>query len=262
MKSTVLITGASSGIGYEFAKIFAKKHYNLVIVARSKGKLLQIKKEFEYKYKISVTVIVKDLSEKDAAYDVFDALQDKGIHVEILINNAGFGDFGKFVDCDWNKQYEMVQVNIIAMMQMTKCFMKPMIREGHGKILNLSSTAAFQPGPYMSNYYAGKAFVLSFTEAISMELKGTGVTIMALCPGPTRTGFESVATLGKSKLFRTLKVAKASEVAKFGYKRLWKGKTVAVHGIQNKALSLGIKVTPRKLIRTIMCHLQGEYHFK
>lgn len=262
MNKVVLITGASSGIGYEFVKIFAKEHYDMVLVSRSEDKLRKIKKSIEQHYKVSVTVIPKDLSKKDAAQDVFQEVKNKGIHVEILINNAGFGDFGNFVDSNWNKQYEMVQLNIVALMQMTKCFMKPMIKEGHGRILNVASTAAFVPGPFLSNYYASKAFVLSFTEAVSEELKGSEVTITALCPGPTETGFVERADLGKSKLFRTLKVAKASDVAKYGYKNLMKGKTVAVHGIQNKALALGTKITPRNLIRNAMYQVQGEYHPK
>ncbi|WP_099466868.1 SDR family NAD(P)-dependent oxidoreductase [Konateibacter massiliensis] len=256
---TALITGASGGLGYEFAHLLARKGYSLVLVARSEGKLYQLKKELQKKYakKLEITVIAKDLSEKDAALEIFEEVLEKGIEVNMLINNAGFGDFGRFAECDWEKQYEMVQVNIVAMMQMTKYFMKPMMERGQGHILNMASTAAFQPGPFFSSYFASKAFVLSFTEAIAKELEGSGVHAMALCPGPTRTGFEEKAEAESSKLFKTFKMATAKNVVEFGYRKLMKNRVVAVHGFRNTMLTIGIKVTPRFLVRDIMYKLQG-----
>lgn len=164
---TVLITGASSGLGLEFAKIFARKKCDLVLVARSEGKLYALKNRFEEEYGITVHVCSVDLSTTDAALDVYDYTLEKGLTIDVLVNNAGFGDAGPFANSDWQKQYEMIQVNLVALMQLTHCFLKPMIECGHGKILNLSSVAAFCAGPDMSVYYASKAFVRSFSEALA-----------------------------------------------------------------------------------------------
>lgn len=258
MQKTVLITGATGGIGYELAKIFANEKYNLVIVARNKEHLIHIKENLERKHKIRVFIIAKDLTEKDASDEIFNTVTHHNIDINILVNNAGFGDFGEFCNAEWQKQYEMIQVNIVAMIHMTKLFLKPMIEKGTGKILNTASIAAFQPGPLMSVYYASKAFVLSFSEALSKELINTGVTVTALCPGPTKTGFEEKASLSQSKLFKTLKVADSYAVAKFGYKELMKGTPVAVHGMLNKLLVIGSRIAPRSLVREIVYRLQSK----
>ncbi|WP_281666851.1 SDR family NAD(P)-dependent oxidoreductase [Parascardovia denticolens] len=168
---TALITGASGGLGLEFAKILAKKKYDLVLVARNEGKIYSLKNELESEHGISVYPYAADLSAVDAALNVFNYTLENGITIDVLINNAGFGDSDSFADSDWRKQYEMVQLNVVAMMQLTHCFLNPMIEQWHGKILNISSVAAFSAGPYMSIYYATKCFVRSFSEAIAEEVK-------------------------------------------------------------------------------------------
>lgn len=256
MKQTVLITGASSGLGLEFARIFAKKGYHLVLVARREKKLLYLKKKLEKAYGIHVEVVIKDLSQKDAAREIFQYTEEKQIEVDILINNAGFGDFGRYAGCKWEKQYEMIQVNITALAQLTHCYLNPMLDRGYGKILNTASVAAFEPGPLMSVYYASKAFVLSFTEALSVELKGSGVTVTALCPGPTKTGFEKNALLQDSGLFKNLKNAGAREVAWYGYHKLMENKVIAVHGRSNRMITAAVKMMPKKIVRESVYRIQ------
>ncbi|MGN1098433.1 MAG: SDR family NAD(P)-dependent oxidoreductase [Clostridia bacterium] len=256
MRKTALITGASGGLGAELARIFAREGYNLVLVARSGEKLEALKNEVEDGFKTRAEILVKDLAEKDGAKSVFEFTNQKGIDIDVLVNNAGFGDFGPYADSGWDKQYDMIQLNITALIQLTHCYLKPMIERGGGKILNLASIAAFQAGPLMSVYYASKAFVLSFTESLSVELKGTGVTVTALCPGPTRTGFEKAANLKNSRLFKNLKTASAKQVAEYGYKKLMKNKVIAVQGIANKALICASKFAPRRLARYVVYTIQ------
>ncbi len=195
-RKVALITGASGGLGLEFARLFSREKYDLVLVARTEGKLYRIKNELESEG-IAVHVCAVDLFVRDAALDVFDYTLEHHLQVDVLINNAGFGDSCAFADSEWNRQYQMVQLNIAAMMQLTHCFLPQMTERGSGQILNLSSVAAFSAGPGMSVYYASKAFVLSFSEAVAEEIRGTGVTVTAFCPGPTATGFASAAAMGK-----------------------------------------------------------------
>lgn len=256
MEQTVLITGASGGLGLEFAKIFAKKGYDLVLIARREKRLLDLKKKLEKAYGVRVEVLAKDLSQKDAAREIFQYTEEQKIAVDILINNAGFGDFGRYADCEWEKQYEMIQVNITALAQLTHCYLNPMLERGYGKILNTASIAAFEPGPLMSVYYATKAFVLSFTEALSVELKGSGVTVTALCPGPTKTGFEKNALLQDSGLFKNLKNAGAKEVAWYGYRKLMEDRVIAVHGNLNRMITAAVKIMPRKIVRESVYRIQ------
>lgn len=245
---TALITGASGGLGLEFAKILAGKQYDLILAARSEGKLNSLKEQLEKENGIRVFVCAVDLSVKDAAQTVFDYTQQQGLPVDVLINNAGFGDAGSFAESDWQKQYEMVQVNITALMQLTHCFLKPMIAQGHGKILNLSSVAAFCAGPDMSIYYASKAFVRSFSEAVAEEVKGTGVTVTAICPGPTATGFEQAASMKKGAvMFR--KAADAGSVAAAGIRAMEKGKALCYQGFFTKTMSIGARIMPRAVTR-------------
>lgn len=245
---TALITGASGGLGLEFAKILAKKKHDLVLVARNEGKLYSVKNDLEGKHGINVYVVATDLSKVDAALDVFNYTLEHDISINILINNAGFGDSGCFADSDWQKQYEMVQLNIIALMQLTHCFINQMIDRGHGQILNMSSVAAFCAGPYMSIYYATKEFVRSFSEAVAEEVKGTGVTVTAFCPGPTTTGFEQAASMDKgSTMFR--KASKAEDVAKAGIRAIRKGKALSYYGAYTKCMSFLCRLVPRSVTR-------------
>ena len=248
----VFITGASSGIGEGCARKFAKEGWNLILNARTVSKLEELKAELEKEYGRQVCVLPFDVRDRKQAAAALEALPEEWKSIDVLINNAGFGDFGTFADCDWKKQEEMIQVNCTALLQLTKCFLKPMIRRRSGKILNVASMAAFQPGPLMSVYYATKAFVLSFTEALSVELRGTGVTVTALCPGPTQTGFEEHASLGDSGLFRNLSVASAKDVAVYGLWKMKLGKTIAIPGCKNKLIVLASKWMPRKLVQTIV----------
>lgn len=250
MHKTALITGASGGLGLEFAKILAEKKYDLILVARNEGKLYALKNELETKYGIFVYVCASDLSVVDAPLDVFNYTLEHDLAIDILINNAGFGDAGGFADSDWRKQYEMIQVNIMALMQLTYLFLSGMIERREGRILNLSSVAAFCAGPDMSIYYASKAFVRSFSEAVAEEVKGTGVTVSALCPGPTATGFEKAASMKNgSKMFH--KAASAAEVAASGIRAMEKGKVLIYQGAFTKLMSIGTRIAPRSLTRKL-----------
>ncbi len=250
MKKTALITGASGGLGLEFARLCAKENYDLVLVARSEGKLYGIRHDLEEKYGICVHVCAADLSCADAALDVYDYVLEHEIQVDVLINNAGFGDEGSFADSDWQKQYDMIQVNITVLMQLTHCFLREMHRRGSGEILNLSSVAAFCAGPDMSVYYATKAFVRSYSEAIAEEVRGTGLTVTALCPGPTATGFEKAAAMKTgSAMFRH--AADATAVARDGMKAMHQGKVLCYQGAFTKLMSIGSRLAPRYLTRKI-----------
>ena len=245
---TALITGASSGIGYELAKIFAADHHDLILVARNLDKLNGLKSELEGKYGIKAMVIPADLSIPHIADEIYYDLSNKEIEVDFLVNNAGLGDYGFFVDADWKKQAQMLQLNVVALTHLTKLFLRGMIERRNGKIMNVASTAAFQPGPLMAVYYATKAYVLHFSEALANEVKGTGVTVTTLCPGPTESGFRSAATMGASRMFKIMLVPTAADVARFGYRAMMKGQTVAIHGVLNYLLSFSVRFTPRSLV--------------
>jgi short-subunit dehydrogenase len=256
MKNTALITGASNGIGLELARIHASKGGDLVIVARSKSKLDELKNELEKEFKIVVYTIGKDLSAINSAREVYDETNNQNIQIDILINNAGFGDFGLFAETDWNKESEMINLNISTLTLFTKLYLQDMVKRRSGKIMNLASTAAFQPGPMMAVYFATKAYVLSFSEALSNEVSSKGVSVTALCPGPTTSGFQTAASMDNSKLFNNKNLPTSKEVAKYGYYAMIKGKTVAIHGIMNNILASSIRFVPRtvvlKISRTIL----------
>ncbi|RDC64715.1 SDR family NAD(P)-dependent oxidoreductase [Adhaeribacter pallidiroseus] len=244
---TALITGASGGIGYELAKQFARHQHNLVLVARSEAKLNQLADEIRSAYNVQVLVLAQDLGQPQAVSKIQARLQAENITVEYLVNNAGFGDFGFFVETDWAKEEQMINLNIMALTHFTKVFTQQMVQRRSGRILNVASTAAFQAGPLMAVYFATKAYVLSFSEAIANELQGTGVTVTALCPGPTESGFLQAAALEESKLFKGKKLASSAEVAAYGYQALMAGKTVAIHGTRNWLLANTSRFIPRKL---------------
>ena len=247
MKKTALITGASGGLGLEFAKLCAADGYDLVIVARSEGKLFSIKNELEGRHPITVHVCAADLSKLDAALDVIDFTLEHDIQIDILINNAGFGSFGRFIDLEWQSQYEMAQVNMVAVMQLTHFFLKQMDLRGSGKIMNISSAASLGAGPNMSIYYASKAFVRSFSEAMAEEVRGSGVTITAFCPGPTATGFEKAAKASNTAMFKG--AADAAQTAKIGYQTMKKGKVLCFYNWYAKLMNIGSHIMPRAIAR-------------
>jgi short-subunit dehydrogenase len=233
MKDWVLITGASQGIGYEFTKLFAADGYPLVLVARDAARLKQIADELSARHGVKIKVLPRDLSLPDAAVGIFDELQREQIHVGILVNNAGFGFQGKFLELDMQKQSDLVQVNITALAHLTHLFVKPMLARREGRILNVASTAAFMPGPFMATYYASKAFVHSFSQALVEELAGSGVTVTAVCPGLTRSQFQARAGLKRTEGFPMME---ADQVARIGYRGLMRGKRLVVTGWMNRLL--------------------------
>jgi short-subunit dehydrogenase len=251
MKNTALITGASNGIGLELARIHASKGGDLVLVARSKSKLDELKNELEKEFQIVVYTIGKDLSAINSAREVYDETNKQNIQIDILINNAGFGDFGLFAETDWNKESEMINLNISTLTLFTKLYLQDMVKRRSGKIMNLASTAAFQPGPMMAVYFATKAYVLSFSEALSNEVSSKGVSVTALCPGPTTSGFQTAASMDNSKLFNNKNLPTSKEVAKYGYNAMIKGKTIAIHGIMNTILATSLRLVPRAVVLKI-----------
>lgn len=256
MKFNVLVTGASSGIGYEFAKICAEKGQDLILVARSEEKLLAMKQDFERAFGIKVIVLPYDLSKPNAPDEICSTLNRQQIPVDVLVNNAGFGDFGPFAGADWKKLSEMIQVNITALTHLTKLFLPGMVERKQGKILNIASTAAFGAGPLMAVYYATKGYVLQLSEALAKELQGSGVTVTVLCPGPTPTGFQDVAGSKQSKLFKGKRLPTAREVAQYGYSAMMKGQTVAVHGLVNSLLVQVTRFLPRKAVTGLVYEIQ------
>jgi len=261
VSKTALITGASGGIGLELARIHASKGDNLVLVARSRDKLDQIKTELEHDFKISIVTIIQDLSVKDSAARVYGEVSERNIQIDYLINNAGFGDFSLFAECDWGKQERMISLNITALTHLTRLFLPDMIRKGGGKILNLASTAAFQPGPTMSVYFATKAFVLSFSQAINNEVIDKGITVTALCPGSTESSFHAVA-LGDPNLVKERKMPSSREVAEYGYRAMMKGKPVAIYGFKNAFMANAVRFLPRGFIVKMARVIQEKKHFR
>lgn len=258
MKKTALITGASSGIGLELARIHASKGGNLVLVARSKDKLEKLKNELEQQYGSMVLVIPKDLSNPAAPQEVYDQLQKENVKVDYLFNNAGFGDYGFFHETSWEKEAQMIDLNVRTLTHFTKLFVKDMVHNKSGKIMNVASTASFQPGPLMSVYYATKHYVLAFSEGIANELKGTGVTVTALCPGPTASGFQDAAAMNESKLVKGVKMPTAREVAEYGYRSLAKGRVVAIHGFMNRIMAESSRFMPRSIVRNVVRKVQEK----
>ncbi len=252
MKLTALITGASSGIGLDLARLFAEDGHDVVLVARSEEKLRALASELSAKHGVAATVIVADLSKPDAARGVFVAAPP----VDILVNNAGLGITGKFAETSMATELDTIQVNIAALTQLTKLFLPHMLERKRGRILNVASTAAFQPGPLMAVYYATKAYVLSFSEAIAEELHGTGVTVSALCPGPTATGFQQAANMSSEALLKVMKPVSSTEVARAGYRGMMRGQRVIIPGWKNKIGVQSLRVSPRRVVTRVVRALQ------
>lgn len=257
-KAYALITGASGGIGKELAELFAKDGHNLILVARNEKKLIGVKKKLETRYGIRVVVIVLDLSKQNAAEKLHAYTTQKQYVVDHLVNNAGFGDWGEFLEADWERQNEMVQVNLFALMRLTYLYGRDMKKQRKGCILNVASVAAFCAGPYMSVYYASKAFVLSFSQAIHEEAKKYGVSVTALCPGPTKTGFETTAQLKNSKMFTLLPVESAKAVAKCGYKAMRKGQPLAYSGLVTKYGNVASCIVSKRIARKVAKQINGK----
>ena len=246
-RRTALVTGGSGGIGLELAKVLARSGFDITLVARKRDTLEAAAGQLEGQYDVKVHVFAADLRRSNAPESIFDFLVNESIPIEILVNNAGFGLGGEFAETDVTRELEMIQVNIVALTHLTKLFLPAMIKRKSGHILNLASTAAFQPGPLMAVYYATKAYVLSFSEALAEELRNSGVTVTALCPGPTRSDFASTARVGNSRLFTLFGVADAADVAEFGVQSMLQGKRVAIPGIKNKIVAQANRFSPRAL---------------
>jgi hypothetical protein len=234
MDKHALVTGATAGIGYEFAEILAADGYALALVARDQPRLAERARFLQNKFNVQVKVLARDLARADAAPDVFAQLQREGFPVSVLINNAAFGVFGRFAETDLDKELQMLHVNMDAVVQLTKLFVGPMLQRREGKILNVASTASFQPGPWLSLYSASKAFVYSFSCALALELRGTGVTVTALCPGGTRTEFQQRAGMRSKEGFPG--PMSARRVAEIGYRAMLRGRPIVVAGWTNKLM--------------------------
>lgn len=243
-KKTVLITGASSGIGLEFAKLFAKNGYDLVLVARSET-LNDQAADYRLNYRVNALALQKDLSAPNAPQEIFDEVSVARMPIDILINNAGYATYGLFTDLDLHKELNMIQLNVTALVHLTALFLPGMKARKFGHVLNVASTAAFQPGPLMATYYATKAFVLSWSEALGVEMKGTGVSFTALCPGPTESGFQNRAAMTESKLVQS-GLMTAAEVAQAGYDALLNEQDIIVPGLRNQVMALAARFAPRK----------------
>ena len=255
MNDWALITGGSMGIGQELAKVFAANKFNLVLVARNESRLKQVADELRAQHNIQTKILVKDLSLASAPQEIFDAFRDTPISV--LVNNAGFGWRGDFSECDLQRQtLDMMHVNMDTLVTLTRLFVPPMLARKQGRVMNVASTAAFQPGPFANIYFATKAFVLSFSSALAEELDGTGVTVTALCPGSTRTEFFERAGMQN---FRSESIMMdAGVVAQIGYRGLMRGKRIVIPGMLNKTTALLSRLAPTRFATKIVRKLNGR----
>lgn len=247
-----LVTGATGGIGTEICNILAARGYDLVLVSRSASKLDELSRRLERSYGIAAPAFPCDLAEPEAADMLYAAIAEQGIKVDILANNAGFGDQGAFLDSNWERQEEMIKLNILALMRLAYLFGNDMRTRGFGRILNVASVAAFAPGPYMPVYFASKAFVLSFSQALGEELRSSGVTVTALCPGTTATGFWGAAGMDAANVFSLMGAQSPRKVAELGVEALLAGKPVAIHSVQAKLANIGARLAPRRLSTWLM----------
>jgi len=255
VSKTALITGASGGIGYELALLFARDGFDCILVARSHEKLNALAARLESEFRVKTLVLPKDLSNPSAVDAIYEEISAASMPVDVLVNNAGFPVFGLFSETDLDTELEMLQVNVMALTQLTKLFLRGMLERRYGRILNLASTAAFEPGPLMAVYYASKAYVLSFSEALANELGGTGVTVTILAPGPTRTGFQKRGQLEDSRLVQG-QIADAQSVALAGYRGLMAGKTIVIPGFTNKLIPWIVRISPRRVVTRVVRRMQ------
>ena len=256
-KGMALVTGASSGIGAELARLCAADGYGLILVARRAELLDQLAATLATEYRVRVRCIAADLASPGAPAAIYE--QARGDPVDILINNAGFGVRGRYDQTDWDVEARLIQVNITALAHLTKLFARDMVLRGEGRILNVGSTAAFVPGPLMAVYYASKAFVVSFSEALAKEFEGTGVSVTVLCPGPTKTGFDAAAGASETNLFRA-NVMNAGDVAQIGYRAMLQGRPEAIAGARNRIMILLARLAPRTMMAGIVKRLNSSPH--
>jgi uncharacterized protein len=249
--STALITGASTGIGRELARRFARDRFNLVLIARNAAKLTVVSDELQRQFAITAKTIPLDLTQGSAPQWLFDQLGREGVAIDVLVNNAGYGKRGLFAELPIEESLGQVQLNITALTQLTKLFLAPMLARRSGKILNVASTAGFQAGPLMSVYYATKSYVILFSEGLASELKETGVTVTCLCPGATDTEFQKRAGTEESLLFRRLRPADAQSVARDGYRGLMRGKPLVISGFRNRMMMESLRISPRRLVTAV-----------
>lgn len=249
-----LVTGASAGLGKELARCFAADQHSVVLVARRLPLLETFAGELRASYGQEAWPLACDLGAPGGVDGLLAELARRGLEIDFLVNNAGFGTTGPFVASPAERELAMAEVNVMAVVRLTRALLPGMLARGRGRILNIGSTAGFQPGPYMATYYASKAFVNHFSEALSEEVRGTGVTVTLSCPGPTHTEFGEVSGVGKSNLFR-LPVATAESVARAAYRACFAGRTLVVHGLLNRIGVLLVRVGPRSLVRRILAFL-------
>ncbi len=246
--STALVTGASSGIGLDLASLFAADRWNLVLVARSEAKMKDTAAALARRHGIEARALRADLADPGAPSAIAAWLRDRRIQVDGLVNNAGFGVYGPFATNDADAELRMIQVNLVALVDLTKRLLGGMLERRRGWIMNVASTAAFQPGPLMAVYYASKSFVLSFSEALACELEGSGVTVTALCPGPTATGFQTGADMKASRLVRSRLMMDSPSVARAGYAGLMRGRTLVIPGLTNRLMARSVRFMPRRIV--------------
>jgi short-subunit dehydrogenase len=253
---TALVTGASSGIGLELARVFASRGWNVVVTSRSAQRLGEIATQLESEHGIRAVPLAFDLTLPDGAGDLAKELSRQSLEIDALVNNAGFATYGPFASASLDDELAVIELNVVALTELTKRLLPGMLRRGRGYILNVASTAAFQPGPLMAVYYATKAYVLSFSEALAEELAKTPVRVTALCPGPTETGLQRRAAMEDSKLVAGKALMPAADVAQFGYDALMAGRRVAIPGLRNRLLALSPRFAPRRFVTAIVRRMQ------
>ena len=251
---TALITGASSGLGSDYARLFAADGHDVVLVARRKSKLDELGNQLADEHGINTHVIVADLSDPAAAQAIYDQVSAKQLQIEYLVNNAGFGTNGSFTELDIQRELAMIAVNITALTHLTHLFLPAMVERGHGRILNIGSAAGFQGGPYMATYYATKAFVNHFSEGLAHEVESAGITVTVSCPGATETEFSDISGNGTTRLFKAGAMT-STDVASHGYRAMMNGKRMAIPGIKNKLSLQALRISPRNTVLAITSRL-------
>ena len=259
MRKTALITGSASGLGYEFARFMAGKGYNLVLVDILNQELTDTHNTLENEFDIEILSITKDLAEPDSADFVYDQIKSNNIKIDLLINNAGFGDFGFFYKTDWRKENRLLQLNMVTLTQLTKLFLQDMVNQGEGKIINVASAAGFQPGPLMALYYASKSYVVSFTQSISREVRSKGVKITVVCPGVIITGFNKACGVPESYLLKkSVLLTKPEFVVNKAYKAVNRGQAIIIPGLFNYLMVNIGRFLTRNIITNIVWRIQKK----